>query len=134
MTMKSLIVLSVCLVLGAGIAGTIWACCSGDALCNGSAWKVYGEGCNYVFQVNLNRDCVDMTTVALKLTKVGSSEITYMMAVVDQGPPWPDCVRYRVTRPLDPDTDYSYYFDTETGCPGRDPDQGQVLMNTDECD
>lgn len=136
MNKRCLIVLSICLAVATGIGLAVWAnaCCTGDALCNGSHWKVYGEGCDYVFEVNLDRDCVGTSTVALKLTKEGGPEITYMMAVFDEGPPWPACVRYRVTRPLDPDTNYAYYFDTESGCPGRDPNQGWVLMNTNACD
>jgi len=131
MSKRLLTVLSICFVVAAGIALYVWAsgCCSGDPLCNGSATKVVGEGCYYDFEVYLDRDCVDTTTVRLKIREHGTGNFSAYMCLIMEEPPYNQCVRYGVRLQLDPDKEYDYYFETASGCSGRDPDAGVVLLS-----
>ena len=134
MTNRLLTVLSICFVIGLGVALYVWAdsCCSGDALCNGSCGKIGGTECDYEFEVDLNAECLETTTVRLVLTVVGG-ETHYYMCQIWEDPPYDMCVPFGAEVTLDGSEDYTYYFETKTGCSGRDPDEGVALLFPD-CD
>jgi len=134
MSKKSLIVLSICLLLGAGIVAYVWAngCCDGDPLCHGRNGKIGGTECDYEFEVDLDVDCIKTTTVRLVLTTVGGTTDYYMCQILED-PPYDMCVPLGVRVTLDGSKDYTYCFETLIGCEGRDPDEGVVLLFPD-CD
>jgi len=125
MSRKHLLVLCLCLVIGAGIAVYVWAtgCCpEGHVLCDAFASKVGDTGCDYTFGVNLARDCAGSATVKLWYHETpGGSWNWAMMAIIDDWP-YPPCVRMRRTLTLDGDKTYGYYFEsTGTNCNERLP-------------
>ena len=74
MSKKSLIVLSICLVMAAGIAVYVWAngCCEDPYdLCNPSVEKDGQTECDYEFNVDLEKDCVTGSTVKVHYKKTG---------------------------------------------------------------
>jgi len=120
MSKKSLIVLSVCLLLGAGIAVGVWAsCCPAAPICNGTAEKIVSEDCDYQFTVDLNSDCMEGTIVELHIKAGDAGWVAYMMqlaGVQDQ------CAQYFVELyGLDPELRYDYYFTAKGYCTGQDP-------------
>ena len=73
MSKKSLIVLSICLVMLAGVVAYVWAngCCTGDALCHGSV--VAGvNSCEFYFTVDHHRQEGDQHSVKLWIQSRGT--------------------------------------------------------------
>ena len=134
MSKKLLIVLSICFVIGLGIALYVSAdtCCSGDALCNGGV--VAGvNSCEFYFTVDHDRVEGDQHSVRLWIQKEGDpSEIPYMMQIVGP-PPYPICVTYDRALTLDANSTYYYYFKCED-CSGRDPNSDRWTLLTGDCD
>ncbi|HUT02751.1 MAG TPA: hypothetical protein VM163_02535 [bacterium] len=120
MSKRSLIVLSICLVVGAGIALYVWAdnCCSGDALCNGGV--VAGvNSCVFTFSVYHN--LVDPPhDVYLYIKKDGDPAFVPHLTEIGESPQ-PLCVLHVVALELDENSTYYYYFQCED-CDSRDPD------------
>ena len=110
MTRKSLIALSICLVMAAGIAATVWAfsCCDNRCLCNGGKVRV-PDSCMFVFFVDHDKDCGTGHDVFLYLKEWGDPGYTsFMMGA--SGPPWPACIPYSKLMTLNANTTYHYYF------------------------
>ena len=133
MSKKSLILLSICLVMAAGIAVYVLAdgCCPTDPLCHGCAAKLPG-GCDYAFTVQLDVDCVESASVALHLEKNSLGYLYFPLQLLED--PADMCADYYVpVYDLDPEASYSYYFNSNggEGCSGRDPDVGAVLLIPD---
>ncbi|MBN2209072.1 MAG: hypothetical protein JW759_07230 [Candidatus Coatesbacteria bacterium] len=135
MTKKCLIVLSVCMLIGAGIAVYAWAsCCSGDALCNGGVINI-ADTCNFYFTVQHNRQDGDQQSVKVWVQKDGDlTAFGYMMQIYSD-PPYTFCVTYQKTLLLAANSTYYYWFTCTTdGCTGRDPNQGAYTLLTGDCD
>ena len=135
MNKRLLTVLSICLVIGAGIALYVWAsgCCPTGPLCNGGAAKL-PSGCDYAFTVQLDVDCVESASVVLHLRKNSQDYDYFPMQLVED--PQDMCADYYVVvYDLDPEASYSYYFDSRGGefCSDREPDVGAKLLMPD-CD
>ena len=134
MTRKSLIVLSLCLLLGAGIAVYVWAsgCCPDDNLCNGTVTGL-GE-CEFLFNVDHDRDNGGGShEVHLKIKKSGDETYDAFMMEVQSVWPYPVCVTFGKSLDLEATTAYLYYFECATeGC-GRDPSSGAYNFNTGNC-
>jgi len=136
MTKKCLIVLSVCLVIGAGFAAYVWAtgCCPGDNLCNGGVTRVLGQSCRYHFQVYHDRDTGGGThQVYLYILGGDWEDFTSFLTVVTGLPPYPVCVPYYCDLTLEANTSYQYYFSCN-GCVSTDPDTNTYSVNTGDCD
>ena len=132
MSKKLLTVLSICLVIGLGVALYVWAdsCCSPDALCNGSVTAMV-DTCRFRFSVY--HDLVDPDhTVYLWIKSSPEEEYTGFMLSVHEYPT-PLCTLYVTTLELDPNTTYYYYFAC-ADCSGREPDIGVDDFNTGNCD
>jgi len=135
MSKKSLIVLSICLVLGASIALYVWAngCCEGDPLCYGDV--VHRGDCNFYFTVDHDREEGDQHQVRIVIQKEGDlTAVPYMMEIWSEWP-YPICVTYDLLLNLDANSTYYYVFDCATeGCSGRDPDVNRYTLLTGYCD
>jgi len=133
MSKKSLIVLSICLVMAAGIAVFVWAngCCDGDALCHGD--DVHRGDCNFYFTVDHDRQEGDQHEVRIVIQKQGDpTPILYLMDI-KSGWPYPVCVTYDRLLNLDPNSTYYYVFVCDD-CNGRDPDVNRYTLVTGACD
>jgi len=133
MNKRSLVVLSICLVLGAGVVGYVWAngCCDGDALCNGDV--VHQGSCNFYFTVD--HDNIDPMHAGVKVYVQKDGDLTavgYLMTITGESP-YPVCVEFHKTIPLDANSTYYYYFIC-LGCGGRDPDEETYTLLTGDCD
>ena len=122
MSKKSLVLLSICLLIGAGVGLKLWAdgCCQTDPLCHGAARKVMGTNCDYEFTVDLDSQYVEGTTVKLFLSKSGQAYVGYMMQLAEE--PQDMCANYTLVEELDPQATYSYYFQSYGTGAGGDPD------------
>lgn len=138
MTKKSLIVLSVCLAIGAGIAVYVWAsgCCpDDDNLCHGGVISV-GD-CEFLFTVDHDRDGGGGShEVHLFLKKTGGLSFDSFLLTVQSPWPFPVCVEYGRLLELEPNTTYYYYFVcNDCSPPSFDPGIGSnYTLNTGDCD
>jgi len=130
MTKKSLMLLFVCLVLGAGIAAYVWAdCCSGDALCHGGVLAQLG-GCVFVFEVDHNW-VEEAHDVYLWIMKDGDPAFyPHLMEVRES--PQPLCLLHTLPLELDANSTYIFYF-TCADCSGKDPNVGTHNVMTGNC-
>ncbi len=124
MSKKSLIVLSVCLVIAAGIVAYVWAsgCCGEDhCICNGNALQAV-ETCDWHFTVDHSRECGMGHDVYVYMKgQNGDPYIGILLSLETPGPPYPICTQYAGTLELNPNTVYYYYFrcaDCEEECCG----------------
>ena len=135
MSKKSLIVLSICMLLGAGIVAYVWAsgCCGGDpgeppCICHGSDQQV-GSSCDWTFSVDHSRECGTDHDVYVHVSADGGPYSAFLMTPQSVYP-YPICMLYQETLPLNANTTYDYYFgcpecDYETCCAG--------FFNTGNC-
>ena len=124
MTKKSLMVLSICLVLSAGIAVYVWAtgCCEGQAkLCNGWAAKDGQTGCDYEFNVQLDRSCVTGATVKVFYQKASGGLIYNQMLANISPTPYDWCVDFRVSGVTLDSSNWVYWFTVQYSCEYRLP-------------
>lgn len=130
MTKNSLIVLSACLLIGAGIAGTVWAycCCTNSCLCNDGVVQIV-DTCWFKFDVDHDKDCGTGHNVYLYLKENGALDFTAFM-MTPGGPPYPSCILYTTSLELDANTGYWYYF----VCPTCGQATVTGYFNTGECD
>jgi len=128
MSKKSLIVLSVCLVIAAGIVAYVWAsgCCGGDpgetpCICNGARFHI-ADTCRWHFTVDHSRECGMGHDVYVYMKgQNGDPYIGILLSLETPGPPYPICTQYAGTLELNPNTVYYYYFrcaDCEEECCG----------------
>ena len=133
MNNRSLVVLSICLVIGAGIAAGVWAyvCCDEVCLCNGGRVQV-PDSCLFRFQVDHDRECGTGHDVYLYLRAQGEPAFTefLMNAPPPPPPPYDACMEYYTTKMLEPGTVYYYYF----GCADCDEECCHDHFNTGDCD
>jgi len=134
MNKRSLVVLSICLVLGAGVVGYVWAngCCHSDNLCHG---KVLGKiGCRFYFTVEHDRQEEDQHAVKIWIEKDGDpTAVGYMMQIVGD-PPYNICVPYDKELTLDADSTYHFYFSC-VDCLSRDPNgTDRYTLPTGDCE
>ena len=132
MSKKSLIALSICLVMAAGIALYVWAdtCCSGDALCDGQRTGEI-DTCNFHFSVYHDKVDPDHVVYLWIKSSLEDEYTAFMLSI--HSDPTPICTRYVTTLELDPRTRYYYYFAC-ANCPSSDPDEGYYDFNTGNCD
>jgi len=135
MNKRSLIVLSLCLVIGAGFAVYVWAsgCCGGEpgppCVCNGECFQVV-DTCLFDFDVDHSRDCGIGHDVYLYIKAQGGEEYTaFLMTLQTPGPPFPLCMQYGVELELEPNTVYYYYF----GCADCEEECCDDHFNTEDC-
>ena len=141
MTKKSLIALSICLVLGAGIAAYVWAtvCCGGEgALCHGGTQKVPETDCDYYFHVDHDLPSYgEGHTVWVYIKQGDLTAVRYTMNL--QTPdPQPVCMLFGRAITMAASNDYTYWFVCWVGgeeC-DRDPEDPAVYsINLDaNCD
>ncbi|MCD6326713.1 hypothetical protein J7M28_04055 [bacterium] len=137
MTRKSLVIMSICLLLGAGFAAYVWAsACCGEVegcLCNGWCSCNDEEDCEYDFNVYLDSTKVTGTSVRVYYEKeAGGPTHNTMLTRVDL-PPYNLCVLYRQTVELDP-VDYLYWFESTGECTDRDPEDAAKHLLQTKCE
>lgn len=130
MTKKSLMVLLICLAIGAGVAGTIWAycCCTNSCLCHGGHVQVL-DTCLFGFHVDHDRDCGTDHEVSVYLRPDEGQDFTAFM-MTPPGPPYLPCMPYTTTLQLNANTTYWYYFK----CPACGQNTQVHYFNTGDCD
>ena len=129
--------LSICLVMAAGIVAYVWAsdCCGGDSgkkpcICHGNALQAV-ETCDWHFTVDHSGDCGMGHDVYLYMkAQEGPDEYTgFLLTRETPGPPFPICIQYGTVLELEPNTVYHYYF----GCADCDEECCGDHFNTGDC-
>jgi len=133
MSRKSLLVLSACLMIGAGVGVYVWAdCCNGVPMCHGGVVNLINS-CDFYFTVDHQRQDGDQHQVKIWIQKDGDpTAIGYMMAILGD-PPYTVCVTYDKTLTLDANSTYYYFACATTGCTGRVPASGRITLMTGNC-
>ena len=119
MTKKSLIVLSLCLLLGAGFAVYVWAngCCSDEStLCDGGAVRVPETDCDWAFYVHHDRDSWDSGhQIYVYIQEEGEpTPIRYLTNLQTPGPQ-PVCMLFSRVVTMSANTEYSFWFECLVG-------------------
>ena len=130
MKRRLIILLVVCGVIGAGAALKIFAtgCCDGDALCNGGVSQGIA-GCQFVFEVDHDKDHGVGHDVYLYIKKQGEPGYTAFLMTLESEPPYPVCLHYTKVLSLDANSVYYYYF----GCADCDEECCHDHFNTGDC-